>query len=392
MEQQRKKVCVVVGTRPEAIKMAPVALRLARSPKLDCFLLATGQHVQMLHQALEHFNLRADLDLNVMKERQSLDYLTSAVLEGVGEALDRHSPDLVLVHGDTTTTFAASLAAFYRKIPVGHVEAGLRSRNVLLPFPEEMNRLLTDRLASLWFAPTEGAKKNLTIEGVPAERIFVTGNTVIDALLWTRENRKEPSMDALRSIPAEADLVLLTAHRRESWGEPLKRICRAAEQLRKSYPNLWLLIPMHRNPAVREIVQDFFRDRERVVLCDPLDYPDFVWAMDRSRFILSDSGGVQEEATALKKPVLVLREVTERPEAVESGPALLVGTDERKILDSAVPLMEDEEAYRNLLSRCTNPFGDGHASDRIVLEAERFLGFGDGSVIVGGQPREERES
>lgn len=389
MEQQRKKVCVVVGTRPEAIKMAPVALRLASSPKLECFLLATGQHVQMLHQALEHFNLRADVDLNVMRERQSLDYLTSAVLEGVGQALDRHTPDLVLVHGDTTTTFAASLAAFYRKIPVGHVEAGLRSRNVLLPFPEEMNRLLTDRLASLWFAPTEGARNNLTSEGVPPERIYVTGNTVIDALLWTRENRKEPSLEVLRSIPAEAELILLTAHRRESWGEPLRRICRAAEKLRKSYPNLWLLIPMHRNPAVREIVEDFFRGRDRVILCDPLDYPDFVWSMNRSRFILSDSGGVQEEATALKKPVLVLRDVTERPEAVESGSALLVGTDEKKILESAVPLMEEEEVYRKLTSRCSNPFGDGHASDRIVLEAERFLGLGDGSEFAGRNTREE---
>jgi UDP-N-acetylglucosamine 2-epimerase (non-hydrolysing) len=374
MGQNRKRICVVVGTRPEAIKMAPVALRLAESSRLESFLLATGQHTQMLHQALDHFDLRADVDLNVMKERQTLDYLTAAVLEGVGQVLDVRCPDMVLVHGDTTTTFAASLAAFYRKIPVGHVEAGLRSREIYLPFPEEMNRLLTDRIATLWFAPTEGARKNLETEGVPAGRIQVTGNTVIDALLWTRENRTKPSLEALRLIPEEAEMILLTAHRRESWGDPLKRICQAAERLRNAFPNLWLLIPMHKNPAVREIIEDFFRNRERVVLCDPLDYPDFVWAMNRSRLILSDSGGVQEEASALRKPVLVLRELTERPEAVESGSAILVGTDEKKILDSAVPLLKDEAVARTLLSRCTNPFGDGHASDRIVQEIERFLG------------------
>ncbi len=375
MEHARKKICIVVGTRPEAIKMAPVALRVARSSGLECFLLATGQHTQMLHQALDHFDLRADVDLNVMKERQTLDYLTAAVLEGVGQVLDQNRPDVVLVHGDTTTTFAASLAAFYRKIPVGHVEAGLRSRNIFLPFPEEMNRLLTDRLASLWFAPTEGARKNLELEGIPKDRISVTGNTVIDALLWTRENRTKPALESLQALPEEAEMILLTAHRRESWGEPLCRICRAAERLRATYPNLWLLIPMHKNPAVRETIEAFFTNRERVILCDPLDYPDFVWAMNRSRLILSDSGGVQEEASALKKPVLVLREVTERPEAVESGSALLVGTDEEKILNSAVPLMEDEKAYEELLLKCVNPFGDGHASDRIVHEVERFLGF-----------------
>ena len=373
MEQPRKKVCIIVGTRPEAIKMAPVALRVARSSKLECFLLATGQHTQMLHQALEHFDLRADVDLNVMKDRQTLDYLTAAVLEGVGQALDRNRPDLVLVHGDTTTTFASSLAAFYRKIPVGHVEAGLRSRNIFLPFPEEMNRLLTDRVASLWFAPTEGARKNLELEGIPPESISVTGNTVIDALLWTRENRTNPSLESLRTLPEQAEMVLLTAHRRESWGEPLSRICRAAEKLRVSHPNLWLLIPMHKNPAVRETIEAFFRNRDRVILCDPLDYPDFVWAMNRSRLILSDSGGVQEEASALKKPVLVLRDVTERPEAIESGSALLVGTDEENILNAAIPLIEDERAYGELLSKCANPFGDGHASDRIVHEVERFL-------------------
>lgn len=375
MEQARKKICIVVGTRPEAIKMAPVALRVAGSSGLECFLLATGQHTQMLHQALDHFGLRADVDLNVMKERQTLDYLTAAVLEGVGQVLDRNRPDVVLVHGDTTTTFAASLAAFYRKIPVGHVEAGLRSLNIFLPFPEEMNRLLTDRLASLWFAPTEGARKNLELEGIPKDRISVTGNTVIDALHWTRENRTKPTLESLRALPEEAEMILLTAHRRESWGEPLYRICRAAEKLRASYPNLWLLIPMHKNPAVRETIEAFFTNRERVILCDPLDYPDFVWAMNRSRLILSDSGGVQEEASALKKPVLVLREVTERPEAVESGSALLVGTDEEKILNSAIPLIEDEKAYAEHLLKCVNPFGDGHASERIVHEVERFLGF-----------------
>ena len=373
MDQKRKKVCVVVGTRPEAIKMAPVALRVARSEKLECFLLATGQHTLMLHQALRHFNLEADVDLNVMKERQTLDYLTASVIGGVGQALDQARPDIVLVHGDTTTTFAASLAAFYRKIPVGHVEAGLRSRNVYLPFPEEMNRLLTDRIATLWFAPTEGAKRNLESEGVPADEVLVTGNTVVDALFWTRDNRTQPTLPALQSIPGKAELVLLTAHRRESWGEPLKRICRAVERLRAQFPEFWLLVPMHMNPAVRETIQAFFKDKEKVVLTDPLDYPDFVWAMNRSRLILSDSGGVQEEASALRKPVLVLREVTERPEAVECGSALLVGTDEERIANTAASLVQDQKAYGNLVSRCANPFGDGRASDRIVSAVESFL-------------------
>jgi UDP-N-acetylglucosamine 2-epimerase (non-hydrolysing) len=311
--------------------------------------------------------------LNVMKERQTLDYLTASVIEGVGLALDKARPDIVLVHGDTTTTFAASLAAFYRKIPVGHVEAGLRSRNVYLPFPEEMNRLLTDRIATLWFAPTEGARKNLESEGVPVDKVLVTGNTVVDALFWTRDNRTEPSLAALQSIPGKAQLILLTAHRRESWGEPLKRICRAVERLRAQFPDSWLLVPMHMNPAVRETIQAFFKDKEKVVLTDPLDYPDFVWAMNRSRLILSDSGGVQEEASALRKPVLVLREVTERPEAVESGSALLVGTDEERIANTAASLIQDQKAYGDLLSRCGNPFGDGRASDRIVSAVEDFL-------------------
>ncbi|MDR3322196.1 MAG: UDP-N-acetylglucosamine 2-epimerase (non-hydrolyzing) [Synergistaceae bacterium] len=358
-----KKIDVVIGTRPEAIKMAPVILELRRRG-FGTRVIATGQHTDMLRGALAYFSLAADVDLAIMKIRQSLDYVTSSVLQGVGEVFDAAAPDAVLVHGDTTTTFAASLAAFYRRIPIGHVEAGLRSFDMSRPFPEEMNRVMTDRIAAWWFAPTELARENLVKEGAPGERILVTGNTVVDALRAAvkRNGRPQGPLGSLN-----APFILLTAHRRESWGEPLERICAALRRILTLQPQYRALVPMHRNPAVRDAMTAILGGDERIILCDPLDYPDFVWAMDNCALILSDSGGVQEEATSLKKPALVLRDVTERPEAVESGSCVLVGTDEERIVRAAESLLSDPEAREKLLSRCRdNPFGDGLASVRIA--------------------------
>ena len=365
MTTQTRTITLVVGTRPEAIKMAPLFHALKKCPGVRPHLLATGQHADMLLEPLAYFGLVPDDNLGIMRERQTLDYVTSAVLELSGKVFDRENPSLVLVHGDTTTTLAASLAAFYRKIPVGHVEAGLRSRDLGRPFPEEMNRVVTDHLASWWFPPTEGAAANLLREGCPADRVVVTGNTVIDALLWTARRVHAPSASALTNLPPDARVLLLTAHRRESGGEGLERICRAVSRILDTARDVWCVVPMHRNPAVREVFQGRLGNLSRVVLCEPLSYPDFVWAMNRSTLILSDSGGVQEEAPALKKPVLVLRDVTERPEALTEGTAMLVGTDENRIVSAACQLLTDPKAYAALAQKDLHPFGDGNAAEKI---------------------------
>jgi len=372
--EQKYRICCVVGTRPEAIKMAPVIRGLREQRWADPFVLATGQHTDMLHQALSCFGISVDRDLSIMKENQTLDYLTSSVLLKVGEVLDEITPSLVLVHGDTTTTMAASLAAFYRGVPTGHVEAGLRSGNIRLPFPEELNRVIADRTASLFFAPTERAKANLIAEGAPEGAIFVTGNTVIDALQWTLEHRSSPHDSRLEEIPADGKVLLVTAHRRESFGKPLERITDAVARITAAHPDLWTVIPMHRNPEVRKVFRSKLGGQERILLCDPLDYPDFVWIMKRSTLILTDSGGIQEETTCLGVPTLVMRDVTERPEAVEYGTARLVGTD-----DSVI-----EEAAEMVLSGKTNsmfsggkknddPFGKGMASGKIIRALAEFF-------------------
>lgn len=370
----KKKIVCVIGTRPEAIKMAPVVIALMKQEYFDVRILATGQHAAMLDQVLDFFSLTADRNLHIMKERQTLDYITSSVLTGAGEYFDEVKPAAVLVHGDTTTTFAAGLAAFYRNIPIGHVEAGLRSWNMRLPFPEEMNRVLIDKIVTWGFAPTELAADNLRREGVPESGISVTGNTVIDALFYTVAAQTKPKCEELRALPEGAPFVLVTAHRRESWGKPLEDICRALVGIIKSHPELWMVIPMHKNPAVREIIHKYLDGREKVILCDPLDYPDFVWAMNASKFILSDSGGVQEEASAIKKPVLILRDVTERPEAVEHGSGLLVGVDRAKILDTAVRLLDSPEEIAKIEKKCAaQPFGDGTASIKIANTLKESL-------------------
>ena len=370
-EMRRRKIVCVVGTRPEAIKMAPLVRLLREDGRFSVTLLASGQHAEMLDQALAHFGLVANVNLNVMRDRQSLDHVTASVLTGAGKFLDENPQDMILIHGDTTTALAASLAGFYRRIPVGHVEAGLRSHDMSLPFPEEANRVLADRLSSLYFAPTEGDAENLRREGAAEERIHVTGNTVIDALFWTLKNigdRRGLESD----IPEGVPLILMTAHRRESWGEPLARVCRAVTGLLRERPEVRILIPLHRNPAVREAIRRDLGPFPQVSLTEPLGYPDFVAAMNRSLFILSDSGGIQEEASALRKPVLILRTLSERPEAVTLGTGVLVGTDPDKILGEARRLLDDA-AYRESFSNRGTPFGDGRACERIAGIIGRYL-------------------
>jgi len=369
----KKRVVCVVGTRPEAIKMAPVIIALRKRAYFDVKVLATGQHAAMLSQALVFFGTEADENLSIMRERQSLDHITASVLTGAGSYFDEIRPDAVLVHGDTTTTFASALAAFYRNIPVGHIEAGLRSGNMALPFPEEMNRVLADRITRWAFAPTELAKKNLLREGTPESHIYVTGNTVVDALHFTIENKKAPSAPELLPVLDGKRFLLATMHRRESWGKPLESVCDAIDRLLVRNPSLYVVIPMHKNPAVREIIMEKLGNETRALLCDPLDYPDFVWCMNASAFILSDSGGVQEEASAIHKPVLILRDVTERPEAVERGSGILVGTDSDRIIEEALKLLHDDTYFETIVGKCAaNPFGNGTAAQKIAdaLEAD----------------------
>ncbi|MGB4027453.1 MAG: UDP-N-acetylglucosamine 2-epimerase (non-hydrolyzing) [Acetomicrobium sp.] len=357
-------ICCIIGTRPEAIKMAPVILKL-KERGLPCFVLATGQHTDLLTQALKTFNITPDCNLSIMKKKQSLDYITSAVLTKVGCVLDEIKPEIVLVHGDTTTTFASALASFYRKIKVGHVEAGLRSGNLYLPFPEEANRVMVDKLATFWFAPTEMAKSNLIQEGCDPTRIWVTGNTVVDALMMVKKLNKDPEF-LKEKLPLDVPLLLVTVHRRESWGKPLEAVCKAIMEIVKLIPDLWVIIPMHKNPLVRETWQEHLSYHPRVILCDALEYDDFVWVMDKSTLILTDSGGIQEEATTLKKPVLILRDVTERPEALSAGTALLAGRQPSNIVELALKILQDDEFKTELLSKASFPFGEGKAADIIV--------------------------
>lgn len=378
--QKLIKLLCVIGTRPEAIKMSPLINLLKGDNNFEVKVLTTGQHTDMLRQALAFFNIKADFDLNIMRERQSLDYITSSVLTGVGRYLDENSQDIILVHGDTSTTFAAALAGFYRKIPVGHVEAGLRSKNIYLPFPEEINRVLADRIASLYFAPTELDAENLKHEGSDPSKIFVTGNTVIDALFWTLNNKLNDYELAapVRGGVSTADggvkrqilelnspLILMTAHRRESWGEPLVQICLAVKDIINARPDVKFLIPLHKNPTVREVIYKELKDfNNNIIFTEPLDYPDFVAAMNKSIFILSDSGGIQEEASALRKPVLIMRTLSERPQAVTLGTGVLVGTDRNKILEQALKILNDK-AYREYFLTRGMPFGDGTACLKI---------------------------
>lgn len=366
------KVITVFGTRPEAIKMAPLVKKLRETSQIRCVVAVSAQHREMLDGVLELFGIIPDYDLDIMREGQTLSQITWRVLEGLGEVFRREQPDLVLVHGDTTTTFAASLAAFYEQIPVGHVEAGLRTGNKYSPFPEELNRRLTGVIADWHFAPTEQAKQNLLKENVNPEAIFVTGNTVIDALLDTVAHMgKVVEEPELRKIDFDKKVLLLTAHRRENLGEPMKDIFLALKQIVAEHPDVELVFPVHKNPRVRAIARDVLEGEPRIHLIEPLDYEHFVYLMHRSYIILTDSGGLQEEAPALGKPVLVLRNTTERPEAVEAGTVMLVGTDRDQIYRHTKTLLTDQSHYRKM-AEAINPYGDGQAARRIV-EAILFV-------------------
>lgn len=363
-----KKILCVVGTRPEAIKMAPVILALKSQPWAEVTVLATAQHRQMLDQVLAFFGITPDHDLDAMRPNQSLTELTARLLVGAGEILDREKPDVVLVQGDTTTVMAVAMAAFYRKIPLGHVEAGLRTGDIFNPFPEEANRLIAGHLARWHFAPTQGSKDNLLKENIDPAKIEVTGNTVIDTLLATADRDLELGVD----LPPHDRLVLITSHRRENFGEPFQRICKAIRHLAENNPGTCFLYPVHPNPNVKDVAEDVLAGLGNVVLCAPLDYAPFVMAMKQAHIIISDSGGVQEEAPALGKPVLVLRHETERPEAIAEGVVKLVGTDFEAIVAEGQLLLDDPAAY-SAMARGVSPYGDGKASQRIVERLARDL-------------------
>lgn len=362
---KRLKVMSVFGTRPEAIKMAPVVLELKKfSSEVESLVAVTAQHREMLDQVLTLFNIRPDFDLNIMSEGQTLFDITSRALLGLNKVFCAAKPDVVLVHGDTTTTFAGALSAFYHQIEVGHVEAGLRTRNKFSPYPEEMNRRLTGSLADLNFAPTATAKENLLRENVDAEKIFVTGNTVIDALFETvRADFKFTG--EFEHVDFDKRIILVTTHRRENLGEPLRQVYKALKALVEEIPDVEIIFPVHKNPKVRAVVNEELGGLERVYLTDPLDYEPFANLMNRATLILTDSGGVQEEAPALGKPVLVLRDTTERPEAVDAGTVKLIGTNQAKVYSAAKLLLTDAEEYRKM-SEARSPYGDGHAAKRIV--------------------------
>jgi UDP-N-acetylglucosamine 2-epimerase (non-hydrolysing) len=374
----KKRLLLAFGTRPEAIKMAPLVRRLQNAADFHCAVCVTGQHREMLDRVMHLFDIEADFDLNVMKRGQDLYDLSSSILLGMRGVLQAFEPDLVLVHGDTTTTLAASLAACYHRIPVGHVEAGLRTGNLLSPWPEEANRKLTGALAAIHFAPTERARANLIAEGVAPGRIAVTGNTVIDALLLIRERLiNSPGMcrdvdAALPPFEAGRRIVLVTGHRRESFGGGFDRICKALAQVARSRPEVDIVYPVHMNPSVREPVERLLSGIPNVRLIEPLDYLPFVRLMDRSHIIVTDSGGIQEEAPSLGKPVLVMRDTTERQEAVEAGTVRLVGTDEALIAGGIGELLDKPDLY-SAMSRRSNPYGDGMACPRIEAALRAFL-------------------
>ena len=395
-----KKISVIFGTRPEAIKVAPLILALKQHSSFDCHVCVTAQHREMLDQVLDIFQIEPDSDLNLMKPNQTLAGLTARAVTGLDEYLKEEKPDMVIVQGDTTTVFSGALAAFYHQIPVGHVEAGLRTGNMLSPWPEEANRVLTSRLATLHFAPTATSEKNLLDEGIDPGSVIVTGNTVIDALFLALEKIKQ-APPVVEDLPEKLQpgtgqeaqgtsnaprLVLITGHRRENFGGGFENICNAIAELAQRFPDVHFVYPMHLNPNVREPVERILglgscpptsnRQPQTVVsnihLIEPLQYLPFVAMMNRAHIILTDSGGVQEEAPSLGKPVLVMRDTTERPEAVDAGTVKLVGTDRQAIVDNIAKLLEDSQAYESM-SRAHNPYGDGKSIERHIQALERYF-------------------
>lgn len=369
------KILSIFGTRPEAIKMCPLVLQLQRTIGIQSCVCLTGQHEEMLRQVIDIFGIKVDYNLHIMKPNQTLTSITNTSLNLLEDVLHKEQPDLILVHGDTTTSFSAALASFYNGIPIGHVEAGLRTYDIKAPYPEEFNRQMVDMIAELYFAPTQTAKENLLKEGKSESHIFVTGNTVIDALSTTVEcNYENENLEWAKG----SRLILLTAHRRENIGQPMKNIFRALKRIVQKFGDVKVIYPIHKNPKVRDIADKILSGEDRIRLIEPLDVCAFHNFMARSYLILTDSGGIQEEAPALGKPVLVLRNTTERPEGIEAGTLKLVGTDEENIYKETKRLLTDRIEYE-CMSKAVNPYGDGHASERIVQSILQYYGR-DGDV------------
>lgn len=357
------KVISVFGTRPEAIKMAPLVKELQRREEIESIVCVTAQHREMLDQVLETFDIKPNYDLNIMKQGQTLAGVTTRALIGLEEVIQKEKPDIVLVHGDTTTTFAGALAAFYNQVAIGHVEAGLRTNDKYSPFPEEMNRQMVDCMTDMYFAPTEISKANLLKENIDEDKIYITGNTAIDAMTTTvKENYTHPELEWVKD---NEKLILLTAHRRENLGEPMRHIFTAIRKIVDEFKDVKVIYPIHMNPKVREVANDVFKDCDRVKLIEPLEVFDFHNFQNKSFIILTDSGGIQEEAPSLGKPVLVLRDTTERPEGINAGTLKLVGTDENTIYEETKKLLTEKAEYEKM-SHASNPYGDGHASEKIV--------------------------
>lgn len=361
------KIALIFGTRPETIKMFPIISEIKKYPHIiDYMIIVSGQHREMLDQMLEIFKIKSDYDLNIMKQGQSLSNITNNSLLGIEKILKKERPSMVLVQGDTTTTFTGALAAFYQKIKIGHIEAGLRTNDKYYPFPEEVNRHLTSVLTDLHFTPTKQSYENLLSEGVKSENIFISGNTVIDALfLMIKENYifREPLLKDEKIF--EKKIILVTIHRRENWGEPLRATCRAINKIIEEHSDVSVIFPLHKNPEIRRNVQEILQNKKNILLLDTLDYDDMVNLMSKSCIILTDSGGIQEEAPSLGKPVLVLRDETERPEAVEAGVVKLIGTNEERVYSEVSKLLNSSDKYIDM-SKNINPYGDGKASERIV--------------------------
>lgn len=371
MTTSNHQICIVFGTRPEAIKMAPVVQEFQQKCHYKTLVILTGQHREMVQQVMELFNLKADIDLEIMQHQQTLTDITCRSLEGLGTIFQQIQPDMVLVQGDTTTALAAALAAFYQKITIGHVEAGLRTNDLFNPYPEEANRRLISQLSQLHFAPTHKAVENLKNSGVVGQ-IYHTGNTVIDALLSVAATK--PKLNIPNLNLEQHRLILATVHRRENWGEPLQGIAQGFLQTLNKFPDTILLLPLHRNPTVREPLQAILGDHPRVILTEPLDYAQLVAAIAHGYLVLTDSGGLQEEAPSLGKPVLVLRKTTERPEAIVAGTAKLIGTDPKDILTATSQLLGDPDAYQQMAT-AINPFGDGHAAQRIFQHIDDYVNY-----------------
>jgi len=357
------KVMSIFGTRPEAIKMAPLVKELERRKEIESIVCVTAQHREMLDQVLETFNIKPDYDLNIMKQGQTLGDVTTRALKGLEEVIKECKPDIVLVHGDTTTTFAGALAAFYNQVAIGHVEAGLRTNDKYSPFPEEMNRQMVDCMSDMYFAPTNISKENLLKENIEEEKIYITGNTAIDAMATTvTDNYTHPELDWIKE---NERFILLTAHRRENLGEPMRNIFKGIRRIIDEFKDVKVIYPIHMNPKVREIAKEIFNDCDRIKLIEPLEVFDFHNFQNKSYLILTDSGGIQEEAPSLGKPVLVLRDTTERPEGIAAGTLKLVGTDEEIIYNETKKLLTNKEEYEKM-AHASNPYGDGHASKYIV--------------------------